>query len=125
MIQLDLFETDSNTILDCIKKIEENERNLINLMDQLDLWVDSDGYPTEAALEYIRTATVIEMVMAKVKDIWALGKPFKSTTDDTYVYSTYGWSGNESIIRALKENLIIWGLIFISSRAGGHYIFSV
>lgn len=39
--------------------------------------------------------------------------------------STGGWSGNEEIIGALKENHVAYGLTAYSWRRGGHYVFYV
>jgi len=39
--------------------------------------------------------------------------------------STGGWSGNEDIIGALKENTMIWMFTWMQSRRGGHYIFDM
>lgn len=37
--------------------------------------------------------------------------------------STGGWSGNEEIIRAMRENFIMWDKTWHSVRRGGHYVF--
>ena len=39
--------------------------------------------------------------------------------------STGGWSGNESIIRAMERNGMMWHLNWVQSRRGGHYIFEI
>ena len=42
-----------------------------------------------------------------------------------YYLSTAGWSGNESILRALQRNETLWQTIWVQSRRGGHYIFEL
>jgi hypothetical protein len=37
--------------------------------------------------------------------------------------STGGWSGNESLIGAMRQNFIGWSMTFYSIRRGGHYEF--
>jgi len=37
--------------------------------------------------------------------------------------STGGWSGNEEIIGAMRENLILWNVTWYTARRGGHYKF--
>ena len=39
--------------------------------------------------------------------------------------STGGWSGNEDIMGALEGNDVFFGLYWVSSRRGGHYVFDV
>ena len=38
---------------------------------------------------------------------------------------TLGWSGNEDIIQALKQNFIFWSMNWDMSRRGGHYYFTI
>lgn len=42
-----------------------------------------------------------------------------------YDISTGGWSGNESLIRAMKQNRLLWFTTWQMSRRGGHYRFDV
>ena len=42
----------------------------------------------------------------------------------TVYFATGGWSGNESIIHAMQEN-IMWKLRWISSHRGGKYGFEL
>lgn len=42
-----------------------------------------------------------------------------------YEISTGGWSGNESLIAAMRDNVVFWSMCWQQSRRGGHYIFHV
>jgi hypothetical protein len=102
---------------------------------------DDDGYPTDAALELIEKWHWLDTtgLLEFIKDIWHLrswgwaevdANDLDEKDDDydkdggkLYFISTAGWSGNESIIHALKSNSMAWGLTWVQSRRGGHYIF--
>jgi hypothetical protein len=43
--------------------------------------------------------------------------------DGVYHISTGGWSGNESIVDAMRENFACWSQTWESHRRGGHYVF--
>jgi hypothetical protein len=117
------------------------------LLDKTELYqldpLDEDGYPTEKVLEYIKRWhwSDAKAMFDYIKDIWAYAdfgywKEEVVSKDNytnveyeeprlRYYISTAGWSGNESIIRAMQENTMLWGLNWVQSRRGGHYIFEL
>lgn len=97
--------------------------------------LDADGYPTEEALDFIENpddSYCPHELMEMVREMWYfrewgwredkvqdLGQPYIR-----YDISTAGWSGNESIISALKNNKkYFWSMYWEESRRGGHYKF--
>ena len=42
-----------------------------------------------------------------------------------YQISTGGWSGNESLLEAMRDNFVCWSMTFYSMRRGGHYEFRI
>lgn len=52
---------------------------------------------------------------------WADDGYWRREGSDLYL-STGGWSGNEDLIFALKDNPLVWSLIWKQSTRGGHYI---
>lgn len=102
--------------------------------------VDGDGYPTEEALEIVcrwpftldkkEFFEFIKSIWWRADWGWDEGEEDAEYTDDPKVYryyiSTGGWSGNESIIQAIKKNeFLMWSITWVQSRRGGHYIFEV
>jgi uncharacterized phage protein (TIGR01671 family) len=104
-----------------------------------ELYLDQDGYPTDLALTLIEEANPFEKnphdLMDFVKDLWQYTdwgwsekkrKMYNGKKAILYCISTGGWSGNESIISALKNNgNFFWTLYWQSSRVGGHYKFLI
>ena len=89
-----------------------------------------DGYPTKAILEYIDKYDIIHnsiMDLIKlIQSIWHW-KDYCKIKGKNIIYlelHTGGWSGNESIIRALRNNLF-WVAYWRKSRVGGHYYFRI
>lgn len=95
--------------------------------------MDKDGYPDEHELKKIEQwdSRDLEGLMEYVKDLWKYSdfgfwkQTKNSFGHNEYRISTGGWSGNESIIGALQNNLIFWGMCWLSSKRGGHYVFEV
>lgn len=94
--------------------------------------LDDDGYPTEAALEVIKLWhwDDIKGWFDFIENLWWCRSWGWNTTEEVdfdktvtaYHLSTAGWSGNESLIYAMQENMI-WSIVWVSSHRGGHYVF--
>lgn len=116
------------------------QRNLNNLRieqyKKFDM-LDEDGYPTTRALQIIKLWPYDDKKgwFDFIKDIWWAtnwgwleeNEPHEYKEGKTvhrYHISTGGWSGNESIIKAMQENENhLWMFTWVQSRRGGHYIF--
>jgi len=124
------------------EQLAENLKRKNELLDG-GVLVNDDGYPTDDALEIIKLwhwddargwFKFIESLWAyhdwgwKEKDEpheWEDHKQYKDKIVHRYYISTAGWSGNESIIRAMQDNDFMWYLNWVQSRRGGHYIFEL
>ena len=88
---------------------------------------DSLGYPTKKELKRIKDWPVvmdIEGFLKFIEDLWHYPDRFVLTGKriKKLYLSTGGWSGNESIIRAMQEN-IFWMIAWQKSVRGGHHWF--
>jgi len=114
-----------------------DSKALIEKLKEQEL-LDEDGYPTEAALDIVETWHWYDARgwFGFIKSIWWYpdwgwdeGEEPHEYRKDEIVYryniSTGGWSGNESIIRAMQKNEMMWHLNWVQSRRGGHYIFEL
>lgn len=83
-------------------------------------------YPNEEELEKIKTWDCNDFhgLMSFVHALWELKSWGWSQDGDIYSISTGGWSGNEDLISALKQNMMFWMLYWQRSTRGGHYIFA-
>ncbi len=88
---------------------------------------DDNGYPEEEELERIKKWKVdksnFDEFMDYVRSIWHWPE-FVKKVENRYVLVTGGWSGNESVIGAMKENRVFWLMYWQSSERGGRYVFS-
>lgn len=87
---------------------------------------DADGYPTEETLKAIRKWDYHDFkgLMRYCHKAWKYPEYFIEL-DGHYQVHTVGWSGNESIIGALQDNMMFWAVCWLESRRGGHYLFEV
>jgi hypothetical protein len=116
------------------KKISENKIRVASLLEEGD-FLDDHGYPTDNALEIVEKWhwDDIKGWFEFIHGIWHLAswgwdemESIDELTNDRkwcYYISTAGWSGNESIIHAMKRNNWLWAITWVQSRRGGHYIF--
>lgn len=95
--------------------------------------MDGDYYPTEEELERIRSWDVIDETGAKREacldwigeNCWHLAEWGWKKEGKVYHVSTGGWSGNEDVIHAMKDNFLLWSMCWCETRRGGHYLFEV
>ena len=112
-------------------------KEAIDVLKENDLLGD-DGYPTDDALQIIRIWHWSDPKgwFSFIKSIWYMyswgwheGEAEHEYNKDDKVWrlsiSTGGWSGNESIIQAMQDNIMMWHLNWVSSRRGGHYVFEL
>ncbi len=85
----------------------------------------SDEYPEDEDLEKLKVwpHDDFDGWMAFAKSIWWMPDWGWSEEDGTYSISTGGWSGNESILSAMRHNFALWGIHWYNHRTGGHYEF--
>ena len=90
---------------------------------------DEVGYPSDEILAYIaKWEPAIEFDFKPLMDligrIWAYPDCFYADPyNRTYALLTAGWSGNEDIIQALRNNLLFWTMCWMSSHRGGKHVF--
>lgn len=114
------------------------EKQIVDTLLAKGEFLDEDGYPTQDALTIIELwpytdckgwFIFINQLWAMKSFGWSEGEADHSYIKDKKVYlyelSTAGWSGNESIIRAMEANEFLWHLVWVQSRRGGHYQFEI
>ena len=118
------------------KKRAETNALVHSLLEKGD-FIDDDGYPTDDACEIIEKWDFNDSKgwFKFIHSLWHLrswgwneGEAIDEITNKKewcYYISTAGWSGNESLIHSMQKNTDLWGLNWIQSRRGGHYIFQL
>ena len=110
--------------------IAKSKAAIFDLIEHNEL-LDDDGYPTDAALDIIRLWHWSDARgwFKFIESVWSTYGRWTecgwrgSEFDTAYDVATGGWSGNESIIRAMQDNGMMWTLNWYQSTRGGHYIF--
>jgi hypothetical protein len=107
--------------------------------------LDHEGYPTDDTLKQIKewkiktykdTLELFEFIKQNwwmpdwgfhhtQKDVEIIYGNAKGNRRHEFQLSTGGWSGNEDVIRAMRENYVFWGTTWCVHRRGGHYEFEV
>lgn len=77
--------------------------------------MNNSTYPPEEFLEQLRNDPCHDFhaLMATIKPYWEFSEWVWKQEGDIYYISTYGWSGNEEIIHALRENTMFYPLFWM------------
>lgn len=81
---------------------------------------DPDHYDWSELMEYVQSLWHWGSDQYEIRETTCLDRPIRE-----YIFHTGGWSGNESLIAALRENMMFWMMCWYQSTAGGHFIFRV
>ena len=92
---------------------------------------DPDGYPTESTCAIIKSWPIssnysIKQLLAYVEEAWTYSFVIKSGGAGKQRWlqiATHGWSGNEELVGALRENRMFWALCWLQSSRGGAHRF--
>ena len=96
--------------------------------------MDEDGYPTEETERLVREFEGdARELLASLREVWMHptywdeeeGVDILDRPVHRYHVSTAGWSGNESLIEALRDHWIFWMRFWVEERVGGHFIFEI
>ena len=94
--------------------------------------LDKDNYPDEASLKAIEKWDILKkgvdglLNLILKNTLWAdrqisiTGKRILC-----FEYHTGGWSGNEDVISALRQNFLFWSMFWQKSTRGGHHYFRI
>lgn len=90
--------------------------------------LDEDGYPTEGALGLLSDWPWADPAgwLALAEALWSYPDRFVRREHPEYVEyltSTGGWSGNESVLAAMKKNDVLWHSCWEESRRAGVTVF--
>lgn len=84
-------------------------------------------YPTKKQLRFIKKFDLLKRPVCELLDfieqIWEYGDWGFIRKEHTLELHTGGWSGNEDIIAALKQNFLLWSMYWARHHRGGHFYF--
>jgi hypothetical protein len=85
-------------------------------------------YPTNHELKIIREFDLSKRPVRELLDYieprWEYGDWGFIRKKHRLELHTGGWSGNEDIIDALRNNFLFWHMYWYSHRRGGHFVFN-
>ena len=89
---------------------------------------DRDGYPTKETLQVIEkwddyTEQGRMELLRFIQKAWYY-PDWVAEKDGLFVFATGGWSGNEELISAFREN-VLWHILRKIEIDGGFYVFGV
>jgi len=95
--------------------------------------LDENCYPDERDLERIKSYSLMEGSIEELLQLivdnsnYSGAGPCQSTVrrGQYFEYHTFGWSGNEDVIDAVRSNFMFWALAWVCSYRGGHYYFDL
>lgn len=87
---------------------------------------DADGYPTDESLDALSKWPTIDVVGWLCYARSMLSPTYSRYTElpDRIEIATGGWSGNESVIQAMRQH-IFWSILWRSSHRGGLHVFDI
>lgn len=90
--------------------------------------MDSDGYPTEEYIEYIKGYDPIKYSLndfiETLSDAWVYGDWGFILDGNKLALATGGWKGNEEIISAISGSMFSW-MYWQSSHRGGRHEYEI
>ena len=91
---------------------------------------DDDGYPSAYAHQLLKQWPFEDPMgwFHLAQKLWHFQHYFEITESAekwALRVGTAGWSGNEGLLAAMKQNMPLWSDAWRSSRRGGHYEFEV
>lgn len=84
-----------------------------------------DGYPSEEELNRISGWDWRDIPgwLDYVRERWRWAEQgYWDQGPATLTMHTGGWSGNEDLVQAMRQNYALWALLWESARRGGHYV---
>jgi len=89
----------------------------------------SDKYPSEEELQAIKEwdilAQPVSELVAFLESLWWMADWGCVLDGNKLELHTGGWSGNESIMDALRNHWMFWNICWVKHIRGGHFYFEI
>ena len=105
-------------------------KEIIPIKD-IDHFLDDEQYPSDEFIDAIAHCKPEDynFMLEKIEQHWRFANYFTKKKDEEGVIRiemiTGGWSGNESIIKALRKNSAWWACFWELSTRGGRHCFEI